>query len=500
MVLSVKQEPPPQEGPAPVGLTTATARTLLPPLDDSSGRAELVARRLGEAIRLGLVLDGERLPSEPRLAEQFGVSPVTLREALAILREQGLVVTRRGRGGGTFVQAPADPGEPLQRFSIQDLRDLGDQRRAISGAAASLAAERALPEEIRRLDEQVRRLQDARTPSERRRADTQFTIEVAAAAQSPRLTLQEARLLAEVGDLLGLAVGTDDHEALVGNRQSLVAAIASHRTDEARSLAERHVAAQTERLIRLRLELADRRPSARHVRAADEILGDIMQEFEQIWAALTDLGAKFAALAAAAGDELQREHVASLRPAILELLEARKGLVTGAGVITAPGLLADAPLWQEWLWTTSRGAREALRVNLDPSAPDFYDYTKKDWYDTPQRTQLPRMAGPFVDYACTNEYAITLSSPIMAGDSMLGVSAADVLVSNLDRLVVPVLAAVERPVALTSIDGRVIASNSPDVVPGQRIDLEAGGVPATATPSPMRSWLLVELDDQPKRS
>jgi DNA-binding FadR family transcriptional regulator len=232
-------------------LTTATARTLLTPLD--GGRAELVARRLGDAIRLGLLVDGERLPAEPRLAEQLGVAPATLREALAMLRDEGLVTTRRGRRGGTFVHAPADPGEPLRRFSVQELRDLGDHRRAIAGTAAQLAAERALPEEVGRLREQLERLRAAVRPSDRCRADTQFTIEVAAAAQSPRLTREEARLRAQVGDLLGLALGADEHAALVRERVRLVAAIAGRRASRARQLAERHVMTETTRLIELRL-------------------------------------------------------------------------------------------------------------------------------------------------------------------------------------------------------------------------------------------------------
>jgi GntR family transcriptional regulator, transcriptional repressor for pyruvate dehydrogenase complex len=252
-----------------VGLTTATARTILGD-GQPAGRAEQVAQRLGEAIRLGLILDGERLPPEIQLSEQLGVATVTLREALAALRKEGLIVTRRGRGGGTFVRSPQPelPDSPplrLLEFSAHDLRELGDHRAAISGMAAQLAAQRALPDEIANLHRQVERLRAAATPSHRRRADTQLTIEVAAAAQSSRLAREELALRAEVGDLLWLELSDADHEASVRSRAELVAAIGRSEAQRARELAERHVAADTRRLLATRLEL-DEQPTRRNGR------------------------------------------------------------------------------------------------------------------------------------------------------------------------------------------------------------------------------------------
>jgi DNA-binding FadR family transcriptional regulator len=247
-----------------MGLTTVTVRAILSNVDDTLGRADAVAQRLSQAIRLGLLLDGEQLPPEARLAEQMGVSTVTLREALAALRQQRLVVTRRGRGGGTFVRAPEDLarelGQRLRQISTQELRDLGDLRAAVSGMAAKLAAERALPEEVESLARQVDRLAAARTTSERRRADTQFSIEVAAAAQSPRLTQEELRLRTEVGDLLWLQLDDADHQESVTARRQLVAAIQEQRADQARELAERHVATDTQRLLQLRLQMYTMEP------------------------------------------------------------------------------------------------------------------------------------------------------------------------------------------------------------------------------------------------
>jgi DNA-binding FadR family transcriptional regulator len=101
----------------------------------------------------------------------------------------------------------------------------------------------------------VARLGAAKTTSERRRADTQFNIEVAAAAQSPRLTTEELRLRSEVGDLLWLQLDDADHEESVNARRDLVAAIQQRRAADARELAERHVAADTQRLLQLRLQV-----------------------------------------------------------------------------------------------------------------------------------------------------------------------------------------------------------------------------------------------------
>jgi GntR family transcriptional repressor for pyruvate dehydrogenase complex len=244
----------------PRAVPSVRARSLFAPID-AGGRAEIVARRLTQSIRLGLLLDGERLPSESHLAGQFGVSPVTLREALATLRSMGLVETRRGRGGGSFVRAPQEPPpahleRPLRMLSLHELRDIGDHRAAVAGAAAKLAAERALDEDLVTLRGHVGRLRSAATLTERRRADARIHIEIAAVAQSPRLTRQEMDLWSEVGDLVWLPVTDQLAAAVTDEHEALVDAIESQRPEDARQLAERHVLAETDRLLSLRLRLS----------------------------------------------------------------------------------------------------------------------------------------------------------------------------------------------------------------------------------------------------
>ena len=479
-----------------VGLTTAAARAVLTPAASANGLAGLVAQRLSEAIRLGLLLDGERLPPEARLAEQLGVSTVTLREALAVLRGQGLVTTRRGRGGGTFVSAP-DPaaglGGLLREFSIAELRDLGDHRAALAATAAALAAERALPGEVAELDRQLGRLAAARTASDRRRAALQFSVGVAAAAQSPRLLREEQRLAAEVGDLPWTQASDEEHAAAVDARAALIAAIARRDGGAAGHIARQQAAIETARMIGLRLRAYTLDLGREH-----DSLGEAGAWLDRVFGMLDGLGGALAGLAA--GGPPRRDDLAALRPTIFEVLAGHRGLTAGAGVITAPGLLADAPLWLEWWWTSPAGSPEQLRVNLDPAAPDFYDYTAADWYANAYQSGGPQATGPYVDYFCTGAYTITLSVPVRLADRFLGVAAADVLVSSLEGEVMPGLLASARPVALTSPDGRVIAATAPDWTPGLR--WPAGGEPGSApgsapggavTSSPLGDWRLAGL-------
>jgi DNA-binding FadR family transcriptional regulator len=243
-----------------VGLTTATIRAILSANTDATGRADQIAQRLGQAIRLGLILDGEQLPSESELARRLGVAPVTLREALATLRARGLVVTRRGRAGGTLAHMPVDGDDSLApprlvEFSTQDIRELGDHRRAISGMAARLAAERVMPEEIADLTAQVDRLRAAETPRDRRRADAQLSIVIAAASQSTRLTHEEQQFRVEIGDLLWQPLSPGELAEVLRSRERLVTAIAEHEPERARALAEANILADTDRLLMLRVGL-----------------------------------------------------------------------------------------------------------------------------------------------------------------------------------------------------------------------------------------------------
>jgi GntR family transcriptional regulator, transcriptional repressor for pyruvate dehydrogenase complex len=238
--------------------------SLIAPLR-SAGRAEEVALRLTEAIHLGILHDGQQLPSEAEFAQQLGVSPMTLREAIATLREQGLVETRRGRSGGTFVRRALEPPVAPDRRRLQDmtvstLRDMADELAAVSGAAARLAADRCTPSDLRKLFSLVDQMASATTRGSRMKADSRFHVEVAMTSQSERLTRHEVRLQGEIAGLLWLDMLPDQEvRSMAREHHEIATAVAEEDGDFARRLAERHVRRNLRRVIAMHLELVDTR-------------------------------------------------------------------------------------------------------------------------------------------------------------------------------------------------------------------------------------------------
>ncbi|MEV6207740.1 GntR family transcriptional regulator [Kitasatospora sp. NPDC051914] len=224
---------------------------------DTRARVDTVVRRLSDAIELGLLADGEQLPGESDLAAQLGVSTVTLREALMALRQQGLVTTRRGRGGGSFVTLPDAPAADrlhalLAAWSTDELRDLGDHWAAVSGAAARLAAQRTEPGDLRQLHRTLDELGEAADPPARSRMLGRFHVELAAAAQSARLTREAVGIQTDVGALLCLVLDRGLEE--IRNRhRSVISAVQDGAHEQARALAEQCAEESVARLIGLRL-------------------------------------------------------------------------------------------------------------------------------------------------------------------------------------------------------------------------------------------------------
>jgi GntR family transcriptional repressor for pyruvate dehydrogenase complex len=116
-----------------------------------------MVEQIQDAILQGRLKPGDKLPAERELKEMFGASRGTLREALRILEQKGLITIKTGVTGGAVVNALttdqiSESLDLLIRYQKVSLKDLAEFREGVEGMVAGLAAERAKGEDITNLE------------------------------------------------------------------------------------------------------------------------------------------------------------------------------------------------------------------------------------------------------------------------------------------------------------------------------------------------------------
>lgn len=203
--------------------------------------------QLATAIRLGVYPVGSLLPPERELAERMAVSRATLREAIAALRQAGLVETRRGRGGGSTVTSQARSRftgglAHLPEATAAEWLDALEFRRVVEPGAAHLAARHDLSEADReRLVAAETAVREATGKRAHRQADSRLHLTVAALSGSVRL--QEAvTSVQSVLDTMLASIPSLDTNISHSHQQhrQLVQAVLAGRADRARAVMEDH--------------------------------------------------------------------------------------------------------------------------------------------------------------------------------------------------------------------------------------------------------------------
>lgn len=158
---------------------------------------DTVRARLGLAIELGLLRPGQRLPSDREVADALSVSVITVRRALQTMAEEGVVVRRRGRTGGTFVAETAGGGAagdegaagpadaaPMQAFRADaaEVHRLIDRRVIIECTLTHFAALNASEVQLAELDRVVARATAAESWTGYHAADEAFHVGLCAAS------------------------------------------------------------------------------------------------------------------------------------------------------------------------------------------------------------------------------------------------------------------------------------------------------------------------------
>ena len=212
-----------------------------------------VADQIQAAILDGRLRPGDTLPPEMKLKEMFDASRGSIREALRVLEQKGLVEVKIGVGGGAVVR-PVDTRtmseglDLLLRSRQVSLEQVTEFREQVEGIVAGLAARRATRADVAALaaliEEAGRNLQgDGGTWRAFADVDVRFHLALAGIAGNPIftavLTMVHQNII-EAFDPLAL----DDPAVLKENHQDLRAlaeAVADGRADQARTLARRHV-------------------------------------------------------------------------------------------------------------------------------------------------------------------------------------------------------------------------------------------------------------------
>lgn len=207
---------------------------------------EACVEQLGTTIRLGVYPRGSTLPPERELASRMGVSRATLREAMAALREAGLVATRRGRGGGTVVTLkPTTPSRSSARRTAsrhQGWLDALDFRRIVEPGACQLAASTVISDSYRRaLLDAHDAVANAHQPGAHRQADSRFHLTIATLTGSPRTIEAVTSVQATLHEMLS-AIPVLEANIAHSDRQHarIVRAILAGRAGDARRVMEQH--------------------------------------------------------------------------------------------------------------------------------------------------------------------------------------------------------------------------------------------------------------------
>jgi DNA-binding FadR family transcriptional regulator len=145
---------------------------------DSQKLYQQIARAISTAIHDGRYGPGDKLPSERELADDFGVSRPTIRDAMIALEFQGLVEARQG--SGVYVNASLPVTEDASELEVGPL-ELTEARRLFEGEACALSAATVTNEHLTQLDQLVAQMARSVVPDEIERLEQEFHLAIARA-------------------------------------------------------------------------------------------------------------------------------------------------------------------------------------------------------------------------------------------------------------------------------------------------------------------------------
>lgn len=154
---------------------------------------EQVGLRIEEMITSGQLQVGDRLPSEIEMARQFDVHRSTIREALRVLAQRGLIEMRVGSGSYVSRVSPSVVAETLDTYFVSNestYEDVVILRTLLEPGIAALAALRAEAEDLQNLEDALTKMESALTTGDldsQIAADADFHLALTAASRNKLL-------------------------------------------------------------------------------------------------------------------------------------------------------------------------------------------------------------------------------------------------------------------------------------------------------------------------
>jgi DNA-binding FadR family transcriptional regulator len=226
--------------------------TVVPPIErvlagerDRRSAVADIASRVGLSVDLGLLHPRERLPRDEELATAFGVAPITVRRALRQLCDEGILVRRRGRGGGTFV-AEHPPRGRLRDYELERARmsrevlELLDYRLVLELGLVLRAVEAASADDLEALSGLVAQMDEVADWASFRPLDQRFHLALASIAGPPPAVEELSRVLGRIGKLY-FPYPVDYLRETNDEHRTIVSAVASRDSKVAADAVERHV-------------------------------------------------------------------------------------------------------------------------------------------------------------------------------------------------------------------------------------------------------------------
>ncbi len=144
--------------------------------------SQIVIEQIQEMIMRGELKDGDQLPPERVMTEQFQIGRPALREALKALEVLGLVERRHGLGNYIVNNVESNFFKPLSlsfKLSNGNVHEILQLRYLIETFTVREAAKLATPEDISSLNQTQREMIEAKTPAEKSQCDRNFHFEIA---------------------------------------------------------------------------------------------------------------------------------------------------------------------------------------------------------------------------------------------------------------------------------------------------------------------------------